>query len=345
MKQARNFVVVALVSALYACSGTPPPNPLIIATWPGYQVLELNESFTRQTGIPVSVRIYESNEELIAKLKAGIGNYDVIVPSDYAVSTLIREGLILPLRRESLPFLGIDPRFLDRTFDPGNQYSIPFAWGVTGIAYRHDLWPAGVASWSDLFGNPRLHDRFTILNDSREALGAALKAQGNSLNATKREALERATERLIASRRAAKGLIMDATDLLASGEIVAAHAYSNDATRAARVSGKPIRFSVPREGATRWTDSLAIPMGSRQVEAAYRWIRFMYEPRHNLTFVDATSVGAVLLDTQKNLSPENRRNPTIVPARDFGKDLEEIKDLGESQTTWDRAWKRVQIGY
>src|SRR4029077_6278978 len=121
---------------------------------------------------------FDSNEAVLAKLQSGVADYDVVVPSDYMLKTLIPQGLVRPLDRARLRhFKNLDPRLLDQKFDPGNRHSIPYLWWTTGIGVVKKKGQCEGDSWRVLF-DPKYAGRILMLDDPREAFGAALKLMG-----------------------------------------------------------------------------------------------------------------------------------------------------------------------
>src|SRR5690606_927897 len=116
-------------------------------------------------------------------LQAGASGYDVAVPSDYMVFAMSKLGLLEQLDYAQLSNTKtLDPKFLKKAFDPTNAYSVPYNWGTTGIAVNRELYKGELRGWKDLFEKPELAGKFTLLDDTREVLGAAMKALGFPLN-------------------------------------------------------------------------------------------------------------------------------------------------------------------
>ena len=152
--------------------------------WSNYIAPETVHKFEERHGVRVNLDIYDTNEALLAKVQAGNAAYDVLCPSNYPIEILRAPGAAAPLDHSALPHLSnLDPRFVDRDYDRGNRYSVPYFWGTCG----HRLQPAArtgpVDSWAALW-DPRFKGRVLMLDDARETLGAALKWKGHSLNAT-----------------------------------------------------------------------------------------------------------------------------------------------------------------
>ncbi|MDW8358876.1 MAG: spermidine/putrescine ABC transporter substrate-binding protein [Thermus sp.] len=147
--------------------------------WSEYIDPALLEAFTKQYGYRVRVDLYESNEEMIAKLQAGgVSQYDLIFPSDFYVPSLIQLRLVQPLDQARIPNLkNLDEKFKNPPFDPGNRYSAAYQWGTTGLIYRKDR-VAAPPSWAVLFQEPKAP--FVLMDSSREMLGIALRYLGGA---------------------------------------------------------------------------------------------------------------------------------------------------------------------
>src|SRR5262249_17969755 len=148
---------------LFACLGTALPamadeaKELFFYNWTDYYPVELLAKFEKETGIKVTMDGYDSNETLVAKLQAGGAGYDVIVPSDYLLKTLVAEDLVQEIDASTMSnFKYVKEAFKNPDFDPGRKYTVPYLWGTTGIAYDSAQVPGGKLedSWKEFF-DPR----------------------------------------------------------------------------------------------------------------------------------------------------------------------------------------------
>ncbi|HEX6738622.1 MAG TPA: extracellular solute-binding protein, partial [Vicinamibacteria bacterium] len=196
---------------------------LNVYIWSGYIAPETLRRFEARHGARVNIDLYDSLEALLAKVQAGNTDYDVICPSNYAVQALVHQDLLRPLDHGALPHrVNLDPRFVDRHFDPGNRYSMPYLWGTAGIGYNRAR--AGTVDSWDALWDPRFRGRILMLDDARESLGAALKRLGLSFNATDPESLRRAQRLLLLQKplvRTYNSASFD--DALVSGDVWLAH--------------------------------------------------------------------------------------------------------------------------
>jgi spermidine/putrescine-binding protein len=288
------------------------------------------------------VDLYDSNEALLAKLQAGNAGYDVIVPSDYSVQVLTAQRLLQPLDHSALPNLRhIDPSFLDRAYDRGNRFCVPYFWGTTGIAYRKSRVSGPIDSWQALW-DPRYRGRILMLDDAREAFTAALKRRGHSLNVTDEPTLRVARDDLIAQRALVR--VYNSTnfeDVLLSGDVWIAQGWNGQFAKAMD-QDPDIEYVIPKEGSELFIDNLAIPVDARHPALAHQFLDFAMEPE----------IAAEICRTMKYSSPNRsawpllpealRRNPAIFPPADVLERLEMVRDPGEATVLYDRLWTEVK---
>lgn len=343
----RLFGVVALLFVLLGgCSPPEEGKPALAKTlyffnWANYINPEVLRDFEREYGVRVVEDKFASNEDLLAKLQAGGGGYDVAVPSDYAVRIMIRQGLLAPLDHRNVPNLAhLAARFRDPPYDPGHAYSVPYLWGVTGLGYSKKAANAhgAPASWDDVF-NPeklkRYRGRVSMLNDMREVIGAALIYRGHSPNSTEPAHLEEARRVLLAQKPFLAKYDSEAyEDSLAAGETVIAHGWSGEFFTA-RKENPDIGFAIPREGTFLFVDNLVIPKGARSPYTAEVFINYLLRPdvaAKNAAFLRYPTPNAEalkLIDPQ--LEGANLRLPEDVA-------FHAVEDLGDAGRLYERIW-------
>ena len=159
-------------------------NILNIYSWGNYLPNEILMQFTKETGIKVNLAEYDNNETMYAKLKASKhSGYDIVIPSSYYVERMAKQGMLQPLDKSKLTNLhNLNPLFLNKKFDPKNNYSIPYLWGTTGIIINTKyINKSKITSWQN-FWDPQYKDQLMILNDIRDVFGIALMTLGYSIN-------------------------------------------------------------------------------------------------------------------------------------------------------------------
>ena len=167
-----------------------------VYNWGEYIDESIFKEFEAQTGIKVVYQTYESNEALYAKIKGGGANYDVIIPSDYMVSRMISEGMLEKLNYENIPNISkIDETYLNREYDPANEYTVPYMWGTVGIIYNSKMIEDEITSWGALF-DEKYAGKILMFDNSRDAMGIALLYLGYSINTTDKAQLDEAYQLL-----------------------------------------------------------------------------------------------------------------------------------------------------
>ena len=343
----RSAALLAVLGLLAAGCGAPPhgaaAGKLNIYIWTSYLPDEVVAEFQRRTGYAVTVDTYSSNEALLEKLQSKVSDYDLVVPSDYMLRILIAEDLLHPLDHGRLRrFAHLGAFFLDRDFDPGNRYSVPYLWGTTGIGYDQRKVKGALDSWQALF-DPRHAGRILMLDDMREAFAAALKLDGRSLNERDPAALRRAAERLKAQKRLVRTYnSSDFANLLAAGDVDLAQGYNGELARV--VARDPSRFAyvVPKEGGTLWIDSLAVPKTTRHLDAAYAFLDYVLDPAVAARIVGGIRYATANLSAWPLVDPAIRRDPAIFPPPAVLARCELLRDLGDTTPLLDELWTEIK---
>lgn len=315
-----------------------------LAIWSNYISQELLTEFERRTGIHVVVSQYSSNEELLAKLQAGASGYDVAVPSDYMIYVMAKLGLLRPLNLSLLTqSKNLDPRWMGKSFDLKNTYSLPYDWGTTGIAINKTLFPGKIAGWKDLFRkNLDPSFKFSLLDDAREVIGAALKSMGYSLNSKNLDELEKAKALLLEVKSHVKAFTSEPLMPLTSGESAISHVFMSDALQARRTTGGKIQYVLPEEGSTLYIDGLVIPATSVHVSEAHEFINFLLEAKSNLGTVMSVLVAPANLEAFKLLPTDLKNDRSMFPSSDQLRNCEMVEDLGDFLPVIDRIWTEIK---
>lgn len=227
--------------------------------------------------IKVDYTTYATNEELYAKLKSGAASYDVIFPSDYMISRMIEEDMLVKLNFDNIPnFSDVMDSFKNLEYDPTNEYSVPYTWGTVGIVYNTTMVEEAPTSWEALW-DPAYTNQILMFNNSRDAFGIALKKLGYSQNTTDKAKLDEAAEELKEQKSVLQAYVMDEIfDKMQSGEAALAPYYAGDALT--MIADNPdLAFAIPEEGTNRFVDAMVIPKGVRYQKEAEQFINFMLE--------------------------------------------------------------------
>jgi spermidine/putrescine transport system substrate-binding protein len=317
---------------------------LRIFIWEEYIDPEVYRLFEREFRAKVIEDHYGSNEDMRAKLQAGGAVYDLVVPSDYMVMLLRRDGLLLPIDLSRIPNLKhLAARFRDPTYDPGHRFSVPYQWGVTGIAYNKSRVISPPTRWADLFEpawlEPYKH-RISMLNDMREVIGAALVALGHSPETADPQHLAQAQALLMQQKLfIAKYDSESFEDALASGETVLAQGWSGEIAMA-QSQNPDIAFVIPAEGTFIFVDNWAIPKGARQKPLAEDFINFVLRPEISALIVNHARYASVNEAARSLVKPEILNGPSY--HRPEGTKLWWLSDLGEAGRLYERVWLELK---
>jgi spermidine/putrescine transport system permease protein len=313
-----------------------------IFIWSNYLPDSVISEFERRYDAKLNVELYDSNEALLAKLQSGGSNYDIVVPSDYMVTVLREQGLADELDRDALTNISnLDPQFVGLPYDPENQYSIPYMWGTTGIAYRKDKVAGAIDSWATLWDS-RYKDRIAMLDDVREALGAALKFLGSSENTVDPNEIQAAAKLLMEQKPLVKAYDSGGFDqMLLSGDAWVAQAYSGQIAKA--IAENPaIAYVIPKEGCTIFVDNLCILRNSKNRELAHEFINFVLDARIAADIANGTGYSSVNLGARPLIRPDLLTNEAAYPPRDALERCEFIREIGAAVSLYDRWWTEIK---
>ncbi|MGQ9692059.1 MAG: polyamine ABC transporter substrate-binding protein [Thermaceae bacterium] len=334
-----------LLSLLLLSSLAWGQSTLYFLNWADYIPDSVVRAFEKKEGVRVVIDTFESPEAMLAKLRAGADlEYSLVVAPDYYVLQMARLGLILPLDKSRLPNLKhLDPSFKDPPYDPGGRYSVPYQWGTTGLGYREDLVKGKVDSYAVLFDPKRQVGPFLLLDEMRETIGAALKYLGYSANTTDPQALGKAKTLLISTKRRSLGFAggLEAINRILGGDAALSLAYSGDVFQA-RAEDRRLRYVIPKEGGTLWTDALVILKRGPAQGLAYRFINFLLEPEIAAEISNYTRYASPVASAKPYLDEDLVNNPAVYPPAEVRKKLEYLKDLGPAIRLYDQVWTEVK---
>jgi len=343
-------VALGFAPLLSACTSSEDVKRLSFLNWTDYIAPGTLKRFEQQTGISTTYETYTSNDELRKRLQqAGVvrrggrkpTTFDLVVPSDNFVQEFRDDDLIQKLDLDQIQNLdNLSEEFRNESFDPGNQYTVPWATGTTGIAYNTDEFddPPGY----DVFLDRAVRNRATILDEARDAYAVALFSLGKDPNTTRPTDVDAATDRLLDMKKVITGFQSgDYWKGLAAGDTVVAQAYSSD-FQLARERNPKLAFTFPEAGALRWVDSLAIPTDAPRKKSAEAFISFYLQPE-----VSAGVSRYVQVDTgnraARELLPDRLLDdPVVFPPEDVLDRLVFTAYLGADESLYTDGWDRVR---
>jgi len=336
---------------------------LNVYNWSDYIDPTVLEDFTRETGIKVNYDVFDSNEVLETKLLAGSTGYDIVVPSASFLERQIKAGVFQKLDKARLPNLkNLDPEITQRIaqHDPGNEHSVNYLWGTSGVGYnaakiKERMADAPVDSFA-MFYDPKVVAKFkdcgvTLLDAPSEVVGTVLIYLGKDANSEKPEDLAAAEKVLMSIRPYVKYVNSSKyIEDLANGEVCLSLGWSGDVLqsrdRAAEAGkGIEINYLIPKEGAVMFFDMLAIPADAKRPKNAHLFIDYLLRPEvaaKNSNFVNYANSNAASLPL---VSETVRNDRGIYPAAEVKPKL--VPDLAETPQftrVLTRAWTRFKTG-
>lgn len=336
---------------------------LHVLNWADYIGESSIPDFEARTGIKVVYDVYDSNEMLSTKLLTGNSGYDVVFPSGEYLARDIPAGVFLPLDKSRLPNLShLDPAItrIAGTYDPGNQYAIPYLWGTTGIGYNPEkvarlLGTRKIDSWSVLF-DPETASKLAscgiaMLDSAVGIFGPAKIYLGRDINSETAEDLADAEELLL--KVAPLVRYFDSSRYvndLATGEICIAIGWSYGIYQA-QVRGAQaaapveIDYVLPKEGAPMWFDFAAIPVDAPNPEGAHAFLDFLLEPDVIATISNTVGQPSGNSTALPLVEASIRDNPNLYPTAEVMQRLQAYQPPSQEFTRRvNRAWTRIRSG-
>ncbi|MGB5534026.1 MAG: spermidine/putrescine ABC transporter substrate-binding protein [Acidimicrobiia bacterium] len=322
-----------------------------------YEVTDLVALFEETYGVKIIQTFYEDNETMLAQIEAGGAPYDLIVPSDYMVSTMAdpEVALLAKLNKAAIPNLvNIDPLFTGMPFDPTGDYSVPYQAGTSGLGFAYEYVDDSEGiSWGLVF-DPEMSEPYagliSMLNDERETLGAALKYLGYSVNTTDQAELDEATEILAAANSRIAAYDSAAfDDLLVAGETVVAHGWNggffgsfDEISTDDYDAYEDFGYAVPMEGGIIWVDLMAIPVTAEHPCTALTFINFILDPEVGGELTNYTYYMSPNLAAYEYIDPEILEDPSIFPDEETMNNLEFIADVGDFSLNYADAFAQAK---
>ncbi len=237
--------------------------------------LDVNKQFEKETGIKVNYTTYDSNENMYNKIKGGGANYDIVIPSDYMIERMINEDLLEKINFDNIPnYKNIMDKYKNLYFDPNNEYSVPYNVGMVGLVYNTKIVKETPDSWSIMW-DEKYKGQILMFNNSRDAFGIAQFLLGIDINTNNPADWEKAYEKLKEQKPLVQSYVMDDVfNKMEGGEAAIAAYYAGDCISMAE-NNPDLAFVYPKEGTNIFVDSICIPKGCQNKEAAELYIDFM----------------------------------------------------------------------
>ncbi len=316
-----------------------------VYNWSGYLPDSVIKKFEKETGIKVNYATYDSNETLYAKLKATPNaGYDVIVPSTYYLDRMRQEHMLQKIDKTQIPnFKYLTPRFLNQSYDPHNDYSIPYFWGTTAITVNTRYHAqAPITSWHH-FWDPNYKNTLMLLDDMREVFSMALISLGYSPNETDETHIYQAYLKLKSLLPNVKLFNADAEEAIYIDEdATLGMGWSGD-IYLAKQENPALNYIYPQEGFIIWIDNLAIPTGAKHLKNAHVFINFILRPDVAKTISLQTGYASANQGAITLLPAHIRNNPIMYPDAKTLSHGHVQTDVGHAIKIYEKYWELLKI--
>ena len=296
---------------------------LHIYNWGNYTNPKLIEKFETAHNVKVTLDSYDSNETMLAKVQAGGTGYDIVVPGDYMVDIMIKEGLLaetMPNQMEN--FKNVDPRWVDVYWDKGRNYSVPWQWGTTGFTINTAKYSGDINTLAILFDPPQeLCGRINMLTDMNDVINAGLRYLDLPRCNSNPDDLRKVNELLINSKKCWRTFSYDTVQILTSGDVDVSQQW-NGASMRVREQIPTMAYSYPKEGFTGWMDNVAVLKDAPNMENAKLFQNFVMDPENAALISDFAKYANGIAGSEKFMPKEFAEAPEIkmpadAPAPDF----------------------------
>lgn len=336
---------VAASAIVLAASAAMAEGKVVVYHWFEYIPQELLDKFTAETDIEVVMDTYDSNEAMLASLKAGgIGTYDVSVPGDYMVTILANEGLLDTIAPGELSNMGnILDEWADPSFDPGRTHSIPYQWGSTSFAVNRDVYSGDIQTTDILFNPPaELSGKINMLDSQGEVLAMAALHLDIPQCSSDRDQLKALNAMLQEAKGHWASFNSDtAKDVLVSGDAAVGQIYDGFSAKA-REEGANVEYAFPKQGYVVWMDNVVLLKDAPNRANALKFMDFLLEPENIAAVSNYARYGSGLKGVGPFLDPALATLPESNPPAGSGAGVF-IKVCDEqTQAVYDKIWTNVK---
>lgn len=300
--------------------------------------------FKSATGVNVTMDLFDSNDVLFAKLKAGNPGYDVIVPSNDFVERMVRADMLLPIDHAKIPNFqkNIEPAFQDVPYDPGRKFSMPYTWLVLGLGYRKSKVAASPDSWKTVMDSDQYKGRIAWLSEAGDMFRLFGKYLGKSVNESNAEDIRAIEAMMIRQKPFVKKFHEDdGQDLLLKGDCDIVIEYNGDIAQI-MTEDDDIDFIIPKEGSQLNSDNLCIPKGAPHPLNAHAFINSILDAEVGKD-ISETILYPTPNSAAKALMPESyKNNPVIFPSPAELARCEYYRFDPDLQSLYEEAFTRVR---
>jgi spermidine/putrescine transport system substrate-binding protein len=338
-------LLLSTAALLALASAAQAEGKLSVYHWFEYIPQELVDKFQAETGIEVTIDTYDSNESMLASLKAGkLGQYDVAVPADFMVGIMAADGMLDSFTPAEVPnHANIAPQWMDVPFDPGRVHSIPYQWGSTSFAVNRDVYKGDISSLGIIFNPPdELKGKINVLDSQNEVLILGSLYLGIPQCSTDRAQLKALNDMLLAAKPHWASFGSDtAKDVLVSGDAAAGMIYNGFSAKA-RAEGANVEYSYPKEGNVLWMDNVVLLKDAPNRENALKFLNFLLVPENAAAVTNYAAYTSGVTGVEPFLNEAIKTSPENNPPADATPGVFAQACDQETQKLYDAIWTNLK---
>ncbi|TXH35095.1 MAG: extracellular solute-binding protein [Rhodospirillaceae bacterium] len=291
---------------------------LHIYNFGNYTSPEMVSKFEKTYNVKVSVDSYDSNDQMLAKVKAGGSGYDIVVPSSFIVPAMIEDGLLAKVEPNQMPnFKNMRPEFVNVYWDEGRHYSVPWLWGTTGVTVNTDAYKGDVNTWGIVFDTPaELKGKVNALPEMTDVITAASFYLGQKTCSADKADLKKINDLLMKAKTDWRAMEYSTIENLTAKNFLASMDYNGSALKAKRQLAS-LKYGYPKEGMASWMDNMVILKESKNSENAKLFLNFIMDPE-NAALMSAFSGYDNAIQGSEKFFPKDMVNaPELTPPQGF----------------------------
>ena len=307
----RRMFLMGAGTALAACTGRSAKR-LNVMNWGDYIAPNTVATFEKEFQVKVRYATYENNEELFGKIMSGNSGWDVVFPTHNRIDPLRDLGLIAPLNHARLNTTNLFARFQNPLWDRNLDWSVPYMWTTSGIAYNRAKYPFAPTSWSDLW-RAEAKGKLTMLDDVDDVFGAALAKLGFLYNSANADELRKAQREIIAQKPLVRAYIStEARDQMVAGDVLIAETFATTAQLA--IDGNAdLSYVLPREPYAAYCDCAVILNESKHTDLAHDFVNFILRPEISAEIAQTIRTATPNEKAFGLLQPSTQQSQTLYP--------------------------------
>lgn len=319
--------------------------PVMMLSYSEYIDPEIAKAYEAATGVKVQIDVYESQDDMLAKLQAGgVSQYDIVVATDVVVPTMIKLALVQKLDKTAIPNgVNIMEKFKNPAFDPGNTYSYPYQWGTIGLMYATAK-VKGDVSWALLFDEAKQPGPFVMMDEMRSMSGIAAMFLGYNASTRKPEEIKACGALLAKAKASSKCIGFDGgvggMNKVLAGEAVAAVVYNGDAVR--NIMDEKFAYTVPKEGGILWVDNMLICAKAPNKAGGEKFINHILDAKVGAQLSNFNRYATPNQASMPLITEADQKNTGIYPTAEQLKVCQFQEDVGAETKIYDQVWTAMK---